>query len=140
MAIGVTLLDEVEVVGQLDVGAVLGDDARWANQHDVVSLLVCELDVVAIRANDARVANHATLGHQLSHGEGSRCCGNVKGGLSVGQLAVGARLCDDASGSNQHDVVGEVVGELGVHPVGTDDPRRPNLCADADGEHADSCL
>lgn len=115
--------DELKVVGELDVLPIFSDDPGGSDRDDVLGLSLGELQVVSAGADDARVADYSTLAHQLSHWEGSdRSGGNVKSSLSTSQLSVGSRTGDNARRSDQHDIVRELMRELSVDTVRTDDP------------------
>jgi len=101
------LAGKVEVVGELNVTAVLGDDARWTNHRNVIGQSMAELEVVAVGTDDAGGTDNTTLGDHLGNGHGAGS--HVQFCLSMSKLTVGAGPGHDARRSHQHDVVGEVV-------------------------------
>ena len=52
-SLGAVVKGKSEVVGELDVSAVLGNDARWTNHRNVVDQILAELGVHAVGMNNA---------------------------------------------------------------------------------------
>jgi len=96
------------LVGELDVLAILGDNAGGTHQHVVVGHLLGELNISG-RADDAGGTDDSAVSQELV--DGLRCWwgGSIEGSLASGQLEVLTSTCHDARRSRKYNAVSKVV-------------------------------
>jgi len=115
-------LNNPKIVSKLHVSSILGDDSRWSNQKDIVSLIVAEEVGGAICPKDARMTNVA-FGRNVT----GTAFGPLNNPKIVSKLHVSAILGDDTRWSNQKDIVGLIVAEKVGGAICPKDARMTNV-------------